>query len=520
MRKLAEPEPSSLEDIRHLKLLHELIEATLDENDLDGTTRILATHLARIIDADGCFMAFWDADSGEPRAMAASGIHHEQFASFIWEPDDCKLVSIIVQAGRSLVVDDILTTDFIRQRITQQFSTRSLIAIPMLSDGAIMGVYFLTFRDLHHFTQDEIGRSEHAARHASFAIKKLLLLEQERSRSAELAALNTIGMAINSGHDLDRVIATILEQCKTIIELDTFYIALYKPETDELSFPLFHDAGKTIEFETRCITGRLGLSGHIIKTRKPLNLPDTLLPETKSRYDIVRVGGNPSRAYIGVPLIHGDRVLGVLSVQSRRPNVYTEHHVRLVETIAAQSAIAIENASLIQELLHQACTDGLTGTINYRHLQALGPMELAKSLRYKRPMALLFFDVDNFRDFNSRYGHETGNDILKAVVDRVRSCIREIDLLARFGGEEFVVVLPETPPDEAAIVAERLRVAVEELRVSSMLEPEGLRVTVSVGVASLSGAIKSFQDLVNKANESERLAKELGRNRVEIAVQP
>jgi diguanylate cyclase (GGDEF)-like protein len=270
----------------------------------------------------------------------------------------------------------------------------------------------------------------------------------------------------------------------------------------------------------RSIATNPGVSGHIISTRTSLSMPDASMAEVQQSMGIIRAGGIPARAYIGVPLMYGDKVLGVMSVQSRQPNAYTARQVQLVETIAAQSAIAIENARLNGELQLMSITDGLTGAIIFRHLMELGPLEFSKAMRHGRTLSLLFLDIDEFSEFNSRFGHATGNDVLKAVADCARRCVREIDIFARYGGEEFVIVLPETPPDEAAIVGERVRAGVEALRVPSPAIPGGLHVTISVGVSSITPGTADFQDLLNAANTAERRAKENGRNRVEIAAQP
>jgi diguanylate cyclase (GGDEF)-like protein len=393
----------------------------------------------------------------------------------------------------------------------------------MISDSRVLGAIIIGFAETRGFSAEDIARAERAGRHASFAVAKMLLLEEERRRSEELEVLNRIGLAINADRDLEHLARTIFEQCRRVIRLDTFYLALYDEAREELAFPLFYDGGETVAMEPRSIRDRPGMSGYIIRARASLSIPDASLPEVQERYDVVRSGGIPSRAYIGVPLIYGDKVLGVLSVQNRNANEYAAHHVRLVETIAAQSAIAIENARLYGELQEMSITDGLTGAFNFRHLMELGPLEFAKASRLGRPLALLFLDIDRFHDFNARYGHATGNEVLKAVVNRARGCVRGIDIFARYGGEEFVIVLPEIPPAEAAVIAERVRSSIEALRVPAAPDgtteapEEGLSVTISVGLASATPELKDFEALVAAANAAERLAKERGRNRVEKA---
>jgi len=510
----------SVDEVSYIRLLNALMEAALDTKDLQSMVQILADRMADIIDADGCYLTFWNEERGITIPAAAYGPHRSSYNKYMTEPGEQTFTASIAEARHTLVVEDAFQTEYISPRIAARFPAKSVLGLPMISDGKILGAIIISYDTPHRFTDTEIARSEHAARHISFAVAKMLLLDDEKHRSEELKALNRIGIAINADRDFDRVLETIFEQCKTIIDLDTFYLALYDAEKGKLRFPLFIDGGEHRTMATRSIAETPGMSGHIIKTRASLSLPDATIPEIQASFGTVRAGGIPSRAFIGVPLMYGDRVLGVMSVQSRQPNAYTAHQVQLMETIAAQSAIAIENARLNAELQQLSITDGLTGAFIFRHLMELGPLEFAKAIRHGRPLSLLFLDIDGFSDFNSRFGHATGNEVLKAVVECARGCVREIDLFARYGGEEFVIVLPETPPEEAAVVGERVRAGVEALRIPSPMLSSGLHVTISVGVSSISPEAADFQGLLNAANAAERRAKENGRNRVETAGQP
>lgn len=507
----------TIDEVSHIRLLNALMEAALDTHDIQGMVQTLADRMSDIIEADGCYITFWDEERGITIPAAAYGPHRSTYSKFATEPGEQTFTASIAAARRTLVVEDAFRTDYISPRIAANFPAKSLLGIPMISDGKMLGAIIISYDTPHRFSGDEIARSEQAARHVSFAVAKMLLLDDERHRSEELKALNRIGLAINADRDFDRILETIFEQCKSIIDLDTFYLALYDAEKEELRFPLFSDGGENISMATRSIAVTPGMSGHIIKTCASLSIPDASTPEIQAAFGVVRAGGIPARAYIGVPLMYGDKVLGVMSVQSRQPNAYTAHQVQLMETIAAQSAIALENARLNGELQYLSITDGLTGAFIFRHLMQLGPLEFAKAARHGRPLSLLFFDVDRFRDFNTYYGHATGNEVLKSVVDQARKCIREIDIFARYGGEEFVIVLPETPSEEAAVIAERVRAAIESHRVTVPGQDGSLGVTISIGVASAGPGTFSFQDLVDAANGAERKAKELGRNRVEIA---
>ena len=494
-----------------------LTEKALEANDLDEMLTVMAGELASLANADACYLTFWDRDRNLVIPAGAWGASSGNFLRLCFEPDEVNITRAIAVSDSPVTMEEAAESPYGNTRLISGLNVRSFIGLPLRSADQVLGAIIIAYMTPRHLPEDLVGLCIRAARIASFSISKMRLLEEERKRSDELEALNNIGIAISASRDIDRTITAIFEQCRSIIDLDTFYIALYDEEKHELSFPLFHDGGARLRFESRNIRDNPGLSGHIIRTRTSICLPDASTDEMHDRYGTVRAGGAPARAYMGAPLLNGDRVIGVISIQSYEANVYTPHHLQLLETIAAQSAIAIQNARLNEELQLLSITDGLTGAYNYRHLSELGPREFAIAHRYNRPVSLIFIDIDKFRDFNSRYGHATGNEVLKSVTTCARGCIREIDIFSRYGGEEFVIVLPETPADEAMSVGERLRAAIEAMRLRVSGIDEDLHVTISVGVATSAPGMDSFQTLVELANGAERRAKRRGRNRVEVA---
>jgi diguanylate cyclase (GGDEF)-like protein len=211
-------------------------------------------------------------------------------------------------------------------------------------------------------------------------------------------------------------------------------------------------------------------------------------------------------------LILRDKVIGVLSIQSYKPDAYTGQQIQIMEMIAIQAAIAIENARLYSEVQRLSIVDELTGVYNYRGLLELGSREVERARRFRRPLSAFFFDIDNFRDFNNKYSHAIGNLVLRAVAQRSRTIVRAVDLVARYGGEEFVILIPEVSLNAASQIAERLRVDIERHRVKTARGDLG--VTVSIGVAELGDGVNNLAALMDRANQAEHTAKETGKNRV------
>jgi len=171
---------------------------------------------------------------------------------------------------------------------------------------------------------------------------------------------------------------------------------------------------------------------------------------------------------------------------------------------------------LKDELEYLVSHDALTGAYSRRGFLSLAESEISRALRMERPIALLVVDLDYFKQVNDRYGHPAGDTVLRKFVEVARSCLRREDLLGRFGGEEFMVLLPDTSPSAARVVAERIRTAISATRVSIASSVLQVRFTVSVGIACSAGR-GSLEELLKVADNAMYLAKSRGRNRVESA---
>ena len=190
----------------------------------------------------------------------------------------------------------------------------------------------------------------------------------------------------------------------------------------------------------------------------------------------------------------------------------------LVEYLAAQAATSIENVALHERAEEQAVTDALTGLANRRHFEDRLTQEVERARRSHAPCGLLMLDIDDFKQVNDRYGHIAGDAVLREVADVLRETAREIDLAARYGGEELALILPGADLDGAGQVGERVRTAIAG-RDLPVRGPGGtpLRVTVSIGAAALGHGPEEARALVAAADEALYRAKRSGKNRTELA---
>ena len=208
--------------------------------------------------------------------------------------------------------------------------------------------------------------------------------------------------------------------------------------------------------------------------------------------------------------------IAVISI-ARDSHPFSCDEAEMLAYLGGQAVVSIENADLHETVRRQAVTDELTGLANVREMHSALDRELGRARRYDTPIGFVLLDIDNFKRVNDTYGHQQGDDVLRAVSRVLRELSRDIDEPARYGGEELAVVLPQTDMDGAAGLAERIRAGIEDIRLNL---PDGsgeLRVTASLGVASAAGSACQEKDLIAEADAALYKAKRAGKNRVQRA---
>jgi len=208
--------------------------------------------------------------------------------------------------------------------------------------------------------------------------------------------------------------------------------------------------------------------------------------------------------------------IGAVSI-ARRGSDFTSEQRDLLAYLTTQAAVSLENADLHRRIQRQAITDELTGLSNVRHFHELLDQEVERAQRFNHNIGLVMVDIDNFKQVNDTYGHPQGDLVLKEVARVLREQSRDIDFPARYGGEEMSVILPQTDIGGAAMLAERMREAIEELRVRRLDGDGVLEMTASFGVASMPGSATDKRYLIAVADEALYRAKRAGKNRVERA---
>ncbi len=335
--------------------------------------------------------------------------------------------------------------------------------------------------------------------------------EENERRSRQLAILHQTSVELTAKLNLNELLHSIALRALELIGGVYCNWFLYRPEEDRME--QVGTAGQEL-FPMKTVHKRgEGFVGYIWATGAPLVVDDyRSWPERKREYDSF-----PSRAIVGAPILWGEELLGIIDIMSYAPHRYTRTDMDMLGMFATQAAIAIRNARLYNQVEQIAVTDELTGLFNRRGFLQLGEREFERAVRFNRPLTALMFDLDHFKRVNDTYGHPVGDQVLRVVTACFRQNTRGIDVLGRYGGEEFVLLLPETPLPEAVPIAERLRESIAALSVPVCPSNGGssvahVRITVSIGVAVVTPDIRKLSDLIELSDQAMYSAKASGRN--------
>ena len=336
--------------------------------------------------------------------------------------------------------------------------------------------------------------------------------EKEQRQFAE--AMADTASIINSSLDLDEVLNRILDNVDKVVPHDTANIALVD-EQDVARFVKVKGYEKFTSRELVLSVERrvedLPNLNKMAESGKPALIADTQTDPNWVK-DVPASGW--IRSYIGAPIKRKEKLLGFINLEAATPDFFKAKYLGRLQALADQAAIAIENAQLFEEMEKLAITDSLTGLYNRRYFFAFAENEIERSKRYNKHLSIIMMDIDHFKKINDGFGHQVGDQVLKEIADICLAILRKVDVMCRYGGEEFVVLLPETEVADAAHAAERMCTAISSLRLKT--EKGDVSVSVSIGVAEMEKSRSSFEKLLAAADSALYSAKETGRNRVRV----
>ena len=401
------------------------------------------------------------------------------------------------------------------ERPAHQWQTDDTLLVPLRSrDDRLLGLLDLYDpADRQPPTLDMVHVVEIFANQAAIAIENALQYHeieiQGRRLQHQLKSqrdLLAVSESVLSTLDERGILDTIADTLASLVEYDALSIAKVDQQAGELVSIFARDEWQEEVLAFRIRLGE-GLSGWVALNNEAVLCNDVL---TDPR--IIQVPNTPvePQASIVVPLAIRDKVIGVMCLDRLGEKTFDEQELELTKLFANLAAIAMENAALYEKSRQRAVTDSLTGLFNHGYLQELIRREIKRAERYPKKFALLMLDLDHFKEINDRFGHQRGDKVLKKVASILASCCRDTDYVARYGGDEFVVLMPETSSEDARRLAERVRSRVSSMKVAP---GESFSITASCGIADYPACGADATVVVSAADTALLWAKRHGRDR-------
>jgi diguanylate cyclase (GGDEF)-like protein/putative nucleotidyltransferase with HDIG domain len=385
-------------------------------------------------------------------------------------------------------------------------STNVAIFVPLMNRGELVAVLAVSERrDGKLYAVEDIDLLESIAAQVAASMEKEYVHEQLREQDKELNLINRLTAIITSSVNIQVIFEGFAEELKKVVDVDWATIALI--DENELYFSaLSSTIGSAWQREER-IPLKGTATEWVCQERKGLYEADL------ARYHKFWTGEyhlkQGIRSIVYLPLTIKDQDIGSLILASRRPNAYSRKQIRLLEQVALQIATPVENAQLYARAEQRSRIDELTGLFNRRHFEERLKEEIARHSRYGDVFSIFLLDLDNFKTYNDIYGHPSGDILMNQVGKIIKGSVRNADQAFRYGGDEFVVILPQTAMEDAHVVAERVRQQIAE-----EMEEKEIAVTCSIGLASYPSDGVISGELITVADTALYYAKRTGGNRV------
>lgn len=326
----------------------------------------------------------------------------------------------------------------------------------------------------------------------------------------DLSMLYTIGQSVNSTIDQEELFETICHHLPRQVGIQEFAILLLDPEYQLLHIKAAWGFPHLERVRGMSFAMGEGITGLAAQTGRVVYLRDV---RKDTRYLHYRGENQRTGSFLSVPLHYKGELIGVMNCGRIKVDAFSRNEIKLLQLVANQIALSIANARLYAKTRELSVRDELTGLYNRRHFLHVLQLEWKRASRFKHPLSLLMIDVDHFKKYNDAYGHKEGDRVLKHMGNLLVKTLREVDTLARFGGEEFVVLLPDTDRSGALAVGEKLRRVVEAEKFT-LSDQNAKPVTISVGVANFPDDVRELEDLIDHADIALYDSKDRGRNRV------
>ncbi len=415
---------------------------------LDANEVLLAIHreIGLLVDTHTFYIAFADDDELRFELEVIEGEVHPKRSRKLANG----LSEHVIRTGQPLLVSSEM--DLVRQKIGATFvpgrPARSFCGVPIFMQGKSIGIMAaLNYDKDAVYTERDVEMLQTAAGQVAVAVENARLFEEQQRRTRYLTFLNNVSKTAISSQDAEQMLGEIVAEIQQNFHLDHIGIGVLDYATKEIEIKA--EAGTTSLAVGKRIPLGVGIMGKVARTNEKMLIQKSdghllgVLPE--------------ARSVLCLPLNYGETLLGVLNIESRSEQAFKEQDVLILGTLADLLATALHNVFVFQKMQQQSITDGLTGIKTRRFFLEAVSGEWKRASRSGRPFSVVMVDLDKFKQVNDGQGHLEGDLVLARVGRLLEQKCRQSNVVARYGGDEFVILMPETGIEQAQILSERLR---------------------------------------------------------------
>ena len=486
-----------------LHILNEIGRALSSTLQPDILFERIYSEIRRLLDVSSFFIAFYDGKSEEVRFEIEVVDGERQLKRT--RPRGNHLVEFVVREKQPLLIRDHFHEETARLGFNPARDAGSICVVPLILYDRAIGVMAVHSPNERAFDEGHVELLRVLSSEACIAIENSRLFAEEQKKSRHLTLVNNISSHAITTLNPEEMLAKIASEIENGLTYDHIGIAVLDYSAKELVIQAEagarHDAvGRRILLGEGLI-GQVARSGQLAIVREVnVSTPRLIVPGSVSA--------------IALPVTYAESLMGVLYVESSEKCTFPDEEVLLLRTLADLFAGALHNALTFQKAQEQAITDGLTGVKTHRYLMETLSQEWKRSTRANRPFSLVLMDLDRFKFVNDFYGHLEGDVVLQRVGHILEQNCRRSDVVARYGGDEFVILMPETSVEQARQLASKLRGWIAS---DPLLRDKNI--TASFGIAAFPVHGSTPQELIQVADSSMYLSKHQGGNSVSSAEQ-